>query len=123
VMSPDEAKRLLAMAGSLKVQVLLALGYGAGLRAGEVVRLRVGDIDSTPWKAKMIGLSAVNSASNSKSERPCGCSLEGCSFIRSTTLMTLTLQNQEPHSSAWRTRAKRSGSTGLWALKLPGSLA
>jgi integrase/recombinase XerD len=46
VMSPDEAKRLLAMAGSLKVQVLLALSYGAGLRAGEVVRLRAGDIDS-----------------------------------------------------------------------------
>src|SRR3979411_2538581 len=33
------------MAGNLKVLVLLALGYGAGLRAGEVVRLRVGDID------------------------------------------------------------------------------
>jgi integrase/recombinase XerD len=46
VMSPDEAKRLLAMAGSLKVHVLLGLSYGAGLRAGEVVRLRVGDIDS-----------------------------------------------------------------------------
>src|SRR6266436_452907 len=46
VMSPDETKRLLAMAGNLKVHVLLALGYGAGLRAGEVVRLRVGDIDS-----------------------------------------------------------------------------
>src|SRR6202035_2205348 len=45
VMSPDEAMRLLAMAGNLKVHVLLALGYGAGLRAGEVVRLRVGDID------------------------------------------------------------------------------
>src|SRR5216684_8487133 len=43
VMSPDEAKRLFAMAGNLKVHVLLALGYGAGLRAGEVVRLRVGD--------------------------------------------------------------------------------
>src|SRR5256884_8493129 len=46
VMSQDEAKRLLAMAGALKVHVLLALGYGAGLRAGEVVRLTVGDIDS-----------------------------------------------------------------------------
>ena len=46
VMSPDEAKRLLAMAGNLKVHALLALGYGAGLRAGEVVRLTVGDIDS-----------------------------------------------------------------------------
>jgi integrase/recombinase XerD len=42
VMSPD----LLAMAGNAKVHVLLALGYGAGLRAGEVVRLRAGDIDS-----------------------------------------------------------------------------
>jgi integrase len=46
VMSPDEARRLLAMAGSLKLRVMLALGYGAGLRAGEVVRLRAGDIDS-----------------------------------------------------------------------------
>jgi integrase/recombinase XerD len=46
IMSPDEAKRLLAMARSLKIHVLLALGYGAGLRAGEVVRLGVGDFDS-----------------------------------------------------------------------------
>ena len=46
VMSPHEAKRLLAMAGNLKVHLMLALGYGAGLRAGEVVRLRAGDIDS-----------------------------------------------------------------------------
>ena len=45
VMSPEEAKRLLAMAENPKVHVLLALGYGAGLRASEVVRLRVGDID------------------------------------------------------------------------------
>jgi len=46
VMSPDEARRLLAAAGTLRVRVMLALGYGAGLRAGEVVRLRAGDIDS-----------------------------------------------------------------------------
>jgi len=46
VMSPDETKRLLAMAGSLKVRVLLSLGYGCGLRAGEVVRLKASDIDS-----------------------------------------------------------------------------
>ena len=45
-MSPDEAKRLLAMASSLKVRVLLSLGYGCGLRAGEVVRLKAGDVDS-----------------------------------------------------------------------------
>jgi len=46
VMSPDEAKRLLVMAKNLKVRVLLSLAYGCGLRAGEVVRLRAGDIDS-----------------------------------------------------------------------------
>jgi site-specific recombinase XerD len=46
VMSPDEARRLLAVASSLKGRVLLSLGYGCGLRAGEVVRLKVKHIDS-----------------------------------------------------------------------------
>ena len=46
VMSPDETKRLLAVASSLKARVLLSLGYGCGLRAGEVVRLKVKHIDS-----------------------------------------------------------------------------
>src|SRR5690349_12428098 len=32
VMSPEEAKRLLAMSGNLKVHVMLALAYGCGLR-------------------------------------------------------------------------------------------
>src|SRR5438477_2579530 len=45
VMSLDEMKRLLAVATSLKARVLLSLGYGCGLRAGEVVRLKVKDID------------------------------------------------------------------------------
>jgi integrase/recombinase XerD len=46
VISVDEAKRLLAVAGSLKARVLLSLSYGCGLRAGEVVRLKVKHIDS-----------------------------------------------------------------------------
>jgi site-specific recombinase XerD len=46
VMSPDEMRRLLAVANSLKVRVLLSLGYGCGLRAGEIVRLQVKHIDS-----------------------------------------------------------------------------
>jgi integrase/recombinase XerD len=46
VMSQDETRRLLAVAGSLKLRVLLSLGYGCGLRAGEVVRLKVKHIDS-----------------------------------------------------------------------------
>jgi integrase/recombinase XerD len=45
-MSRNEAERLLTMAGSLRDQVMLSLGYGCGLRAGEIVRLKDGDIDS-----------------------------------------------------------------------------
>ena len=46
VMSPDEIRRLLAMAATIKARAMLSLAYGCGLRAGEVVRLKVGDIDS-----------------------------------------------------------------------------
>ena len=46
VMSPDETKRLLAVASNLKARVMLSLGYGCGLRASEVVRLKVKHIDS-----------------------------------------------------------------------------
>jgi site-specific recombinase XerD len=45
VLSQKEIKRILAMAPGLKARVMLSLAYGCGLRAGEVVRLRVGDID------------------------------------------------------------------------------
>jgi len=46
VLSRDEVRHLLAMTPSLKLRAMLSLAYGCGLRAGEVVRLRVGDIDS-----------------------------------------------------------------------------
>src|SRR5271168_4278726 len=46
VMSADETRRLLAVAASLKARALLSLGYGCGLRASEVVRLKVKHIDS-----------------------------------------------------------------------------
>src|SRR6267143_1421650 len=45
VMSPDETRRVLAVAPSLKARVALSLCYGCGLRAGEVVRLKVKHID------------------------------------------------------------------------------
>ena len=44
VLSPQEAKRVLAMATSLKAREMLTLAYGCGLRASEVVRLRACDI-------------------------------------------------------------------------------
>ena len=46
VLCPEEIKRVLTLATSLKAQAMLTLAYGCGLRAGEVVRLRAGDIDS-----------------------------------------------------------------------------
>ena len=41
VISPGETKDLLAVATSLKARVMLSLGYGCGMRAGEIVRLKV----------------------------------------------------------------------------------
>ena len=46
VLSPEEVKRVLTMATSLKARAMLTLAYGCGLRASEVVRLRACDIDS-----------------------------------------------------------------------------
>ncbi|MEZ5936195.1 MAG: site-specific integrase [Alphaproteobacteria bacterium] len=46
VMSVNEVKRLLAVARPLKAKVMLSVAYGTGMRAGEVCRLKVGDIDS-----------------------------------------------------------------------------
>jgi integrase len=46
VISQDEMRRLLAVASSLKARTLLSLGHGCGLRAGEVVRLKIKHIDS-----------------------------------------------------------------------------
>ena len=45
VLAPDEVKRILLRAPSLKACTMLSISYGCGLRAGEVTRLRVGDID------------------------------------------------------------------------------
>ncbi|WP_233888783.1 tyrosine-type recombinase/integrase [Paraburkholderia flagellata] len=46
VLSPEEVRRLIAAAGNLKHQTALSVAYGAGLRASEVVALKVSDIDS-----------------------------------------------------------------------------
>jgi integrase/recombinase XerD len=46
VLNRDEVARLIAAATSLKYQVALSIAYGAGLRASEVIALKVGDIDS-----------------------------------------------------------------------------
>ncbi len=46
VLSPEEVARLLCAAPGLKYQAALSVAYGAGLRASEVISLKVADIDS-----------------------------------------------------------------------------
>ena len=46
VLSRDEVARLIAATRNLKHQTALSVAYGAGLRASEVIGLKVGDVDS-----------------------------------------------------------------------------
>jgi site-specific recombinase XerD len=46
VLSPEEVGRLLDAASGLKYKAALSVAYGAGLRASEVVALKVSDVDS-----------------------------------------------------------------------------
>ncbi|MGY4498377.1 site-specific recombinase XerD [Bradyrhizobium sp. GM24.11] len=46
VLSPEEVARLLDAAPGLKYKAALSVAYGAGLRATEVVSLKISDIDS-----------------------------------------------------------------------------
>ncbi len=46
VLSPEEVAGLLDAAPGLKYKAALSVAYGAGLRASEVVSLKIGDIDS-----------------------------------------------------------------------------
>ena len=45
MLSSEEVARLLAAAPDVKYQAALSIAYGAGLRASEVISLKVGDID------------------------------------------------------------------------------
>jgi integrase/recombinase XerD len=45
VLSPEEVARLLAAAPGLKYKAALSVAYGAGLRASEIISLKVSDID------------------------------------------------------------------------------
>mgnify|MGYP006178243833 CR=1 FL=1 len=46
VLSREEVARLIGAVTNLKHQTALTVAYGAGLRAGEVIALKVGDVDS-----------------------------------------------------------------------------
>ncbi len=46
ILSPEEVRQLLDAAPGLKYRAALSVAYGAGLRASEVVSLKLSDIDS-----------------------------------------------------------------------------
>ena len=46
VLSPQDVSRLIAAVGNLKHHTALSVAYGTGLRASEVISLKVGDVDS-----------------------------------------------------------------------------
>ncbi len=47
ILSPEEVARVLDAAPGLKYRAALSVAYGAGLRASEVVSLKLADIDSS----------------------------------------------------------------------------
>jgi site-specific recombinase XerD len=79
ILSQDETKRLLEMAGCLRDRLLLSLGYGAGLRAGEVTRLRVKHIDSAQniicASSSRDNASPIGHVPPQRYLRRCGCAL------------------------------------------------
>jgi site-specific recombinase XerD len=46
ILSVEEVTRLIQATGNLKYQAALSVAYGAGLRASEIIHLKVSDIDS-----------------------------------------------------------------------------
>jgi len=55
-----------SMATSLQARAMLTLAYGCGLRAGEVVRLRAGDIDSEQMIIRVVQSKGLKSLPSRK---------------------------------------------------------
>ena len=53
MLTPDEVASLLEAAPGLKWRTALSVAYGAGLRASEVVGLKVNDIDSQRMRIRV----------------------------------------------------------------------
>lgn len=69
VLSREEVARLIASAANIKHQTALSLAYGTGLRASEVVALKVGDIDSERMTLRVEQGKAARTAT--PCSRPC----------------------------------------------------
>src|SRR5688572_11964378 len=93
VLGADEVEQLLTAAKSLRVRVMLSLAYGCGLRAGEVIRLRAGDIDSSQSERLSFAINAHSTSSASCSPRAARTGMSCC----------------RPASSIWRASGGWSG--------------
>jgi hypothetical protein len=62
VLSPQEVARLLDAAPGLKYRAALSVAYGAGLRASEVLSLKISDIDSARMVWRLTGAALVGAA-------------------------------------------------------------
>jgi integrase len=82
VLSREEVARLIAAVTNLKHQTALTVAYGAGLRASEVIALKVGDIDSERMTLRVEQGKAARTAT--PCSRPCcwsDCAIGGASPI------------------------------------------
>ena len=102
VISPDEARRLLAIASSLKARVMLSLCYGCGLRAGEVVRLKVKHIDSAQ---KIIRIEQ----SKSRKDRNVMLSPEMLDLLRQWWKARVRFDSTTPVQECWLFPGRRPG--------------
>jgi integrase/recombinase XerD len=103
ILSAGEAKRLLTMAGKLQVRVLLSIGYGAGLRVSEVVKLKVKHIDSA------LGIIRVEQAKGKK-DRQVMLSPETLDLLREWWKMrTARYDTGVPAGERWLFPGRREG--------------
>ena len=102
VISPDEARRLLAVTSSLKARVMLSLCYGCGLRAGEVVRLKVKHIDSAQ---KIIRIEQ----SKSRKDRNVMLSPEMLDLLRQWWKARVRFDSTTPVQECWLFPGRRPG--------------
>ena len=71
VLSPDEVARFLAAAPGLKYKAALSVAYGAGLRASEVISLKVGELEVAEHSRQIAQTLATIAATRSSFSSRC----------------------------------------------------
>jgi site-specific recombinase XerD len=118
VLSPDEMARLLDAAPGLKYRAALSVAYGAGLRACEVVALKISDIDSKRMlirveqgkgrKDRYVMLSHISSTCCAPGARRAG-HRGGCSPVRTLSILSPRASSIVPAMQQPRWRGSTSG--------------